>query len=512
MVKLQLFVAALLIGTSAEAKWYEASSDHFVVYADENPDQLRAYVEKLERFDQAMRAMRLIPNKKEGPASRVTIYRFGDVEDVRKLHGRGRSVAGFYIPRAEGSVAFVPRSANSITISSNYILFHEYAHDFMLRNWTGAAFPAWFVEGFAEFHATAQFRSDGSIVFGAPPTHRSYNIGNAAGLPLKELLSARASDLQGDRQDTLYGRGWLLTHYLTFEPERRRQLAAYIGAVNSGKSSDEAAATLDGVTDAALNAYGRRPRLNSIQIRPDQIKMGPIKVRALSDGEAATMPARIRSQRGVDESKAREVVALARQLAAPFPTDAAAQAGLAEAEFDAGNYKAAEAAALRATTADPESVAGLVYLGKARIALVEADKTKDAKVWASARAPLLRANKIDSEDPEPLIEFYDSFAAAGQSPTANARDALLYAYALAPHDFGLRMKAGIVLLEMDKPAAARTALTPLIYTLDRGENAISMASVLQTLAAEGSSAALKKLRDAQSEAKKKAEEDGSDGR
>ena len=39
---------------SAPAAWHKASSPHFVIYADAKPEKLRAYAEKLEKFDQGV--------------------------------------------------------------------------------------------------------------------------------------------------------------------------------------------------------------------------------------------------------------------------------------------------------------------------------------------------------------------------------------------------------------------------------------------------------------------------
>ena len=45
------------------------------------------------------------------------------------------------------------------------VLFHEYAHHFMLHHFP-AAYPAWYVEGFAEFFSVVAFPQDGSIEYG----------------------------------------------------------------------------------------------------------------------------------------------------------------------------------------------------------------------------------------------------------------------------------------------------------------------------------------------------------
>jgi hypothetical protein len=491
MFRKALIATALLLPTAAQAEWHAATSNHFIVYSEESPEKLQEFTEKLERFDQAMRAFRLVSDQPRNAGRKVTIYRFGDTGEIAELSGR-QNVAGFYIPRAEGSVAFVPRRSSAM-ISATDVLLHEYTHDFMFSNWTGAAFPAWFVEGFAEFHATAIFRDDGSVIFGANPNHRRYGIGQVMDLPLNKLLTSNVSDLDQDQMDTLYGRGWLLTHYLTFDAARRRKLAEYIGAINSGKTPAEAAKILSDITDIGLNAYGRRPKMSSGLIRADQIKVGPITVKSLTPGEEAVMPARIRSQRGVDRKSAPEVAALARKLAAPFPNDPGAQTELAEAEFDAEHYAEAAAAADRALAADPKWIGALIYRGMAGMELTKKDKAANPEKWRQVRHWFLAANKVDSEDPEPLMLFYSSFGAANEKPTANAENGLIYAYALAPHDLGLRWTAGRVLLQQGKAREARAALAPIAYHPHGGARAKGAQEALVVLDREGAPAALKSL-------------------
>ena len=126
-------------------------------------------------------------------------------------------------------------------MNSQAILFHEYTHHWMLTNdaWADAAFPPWFVEGFAELHATAIVRN-GDVIFGAIPTYRGYTVGNMNLLPASQLLLPNPGHLRGEQLDALYSRGWLLMDYMTFNADRLRQLAEYVTAINSGKSPKEA--------------------------------------------------------------------------------------------------------------------------------------------------------------------------------------------------------------------------------------------------------------------------------
>jgi hypothetical protein len=307
------------------------------------------------------------------------------------------------------------------------------------------------------------------------PTYRAYGITDANTIPVQRLLQPNPGKLDADQTAIFYGRAWLLTHYLTFDSERRTQLGAYIAAINAGKSIGDADSLLGDVggLDLKMNSYVKRPFLPSITFTADQLPIGEVAVRALGPGEAAMMPALMRSKRYVDTVTAPAVVALARQLAAPFPNDPAAQNELAEAEFDAATtgdegvaaagYARAEAAADRALAADPKSVHALIYKGRAEMALARAAGVTDPAKWLAIRRLFLAANKIETENAEPLALFYESFAAAKQEPTGNAEGGLLYAYRLAPYDLNLRVSAALVLLRQGKAGAAKTALKPVAY-------------------------------------------------
>jgi len=507
-------VGSLLASTAAQAGWYQASSKHFVVYANDSLTNVKDFTERLERFDKAIRVWHVAPEDPRGPSARVTIFVVNDVSDIQRLYGSGGDgVAGFYHPVAGESVAFTPRSGGAGDLSSRAILFHEYTHHWMLTNWTDAALPPWFVEGFAELHATALFRNN-SVIFGAVPTYRRYTVGNMNVLPMNRLLRFDPGIQSDEERDALYSHGWALSHYLTFDPERRKQLAAYIGALNSGKAADASALIGNGADmDIKLASYVRRPSLPSAAFSYDQLPIAAVTVRPLTPGEAAVMPAMMLSKRAVDRKNAGKVAALTRSLATPFPNDAAAQNELAEAEFDACSVDAAadaacfaraEAAADRALAADPKSIHALDYKAMAQLAALKRAKVTDPARWTAARRWFLAANRIDTEAPQPLIGFYRSFLEAGQIPSASARAGLVYAYALAPYDAGVRKQAAEVLLGQGKLAEARIAIAPVAYSVEERDEAAGAQKVLARIDAGDTAGALEEFK---RQAKQAAEEE-----
>lgn len=488
MIRKLLTLLALLVPAIAHAEWHEASSDHFVVYSDDSPERITRFTEKLERFDRTLRYLTKVPGGSIGPANRVTVYVVDGTTSIQRLSGR-RNVAGFYIPRAGGSVAFVPRRGGSgkFDLDAEEVLFHEYTHHFMLSNFADAAFPKWFVEGFAEFFATVQMRPDGAIWVGTPPLYRAYAFAHGTPVSVARLVGGDADD----SDEAIYAQGWLLTHMLHFDRTRKGQLGAYMDAINEGRSPKQAAEAFGDARqlERDLGRY-MRDKLSYVSIPATAVPVATVRVRPLTRGEAAVMDVRIRSKRGVNRKAALALLPAARRAAAPFPADPAAQVALAEAEYDAGNYPLAEAAARRTIAADPKSVDGHVYLGMARMAQAAAGKVTDAKTWRDIRQSFLAANAIDTEDPEPLMLFYNSFHAAGQEPTDNAMDALIRAHQLGPQDTGLRMTTAAMLMRDDRGPAARQMLAPIAYAPHGGGIALAATALIAAFDSGGAKAAV----------------------
>jgi hypothetical protein len=324
------------IAAPASAEWLQATSRHFIIYSDTDAAELKALATRLELFDGAIRRVYGAGDPDEVAANPLTLYVLRDMTAVQKLC-RCTDVAGFYLPRASGAVAFTPRRGDGtdpLSLKPQTVLFHEYAHHFLLGN-TGMAFPAWYSEGYAELVATANVQPD-AVEFGYAANHRSYGLHASSQLPLARLFAPppRMTDLEVDQ---LYGRGWLLTHYLTFNRERTGQLGRYLRAFAAGKPPLEAATEAFGdlkTLDRELARY-MRGKLTGLRISASMLPTFSVQVRPLTAGERALIEDRMVSTRGVDDRTAAAVLARARRAKVPAD-DAAAQGWLAEMAFDAG--------------------------------------------------------------------------------------------------------------------------------------------------------------------------------
>lgn len=514
LTRLIFGIALSLMATPAAAAWRVAESAHFIIYSEDKADNLRSFAEELERFDAAMRFLRNLENTTDSHTNKLTIFQVSSVGAVQKMMGGKASyVYGFYNGRAGNSIAFVPRRAggsNSWELDEQTVLLHEYAHHFMFRNYP-VAFPLWFSEGWAEFNSTARFVADGSVDIGLPAKHRAAGLFLAAPLPLTTMMQADKRQLNAEATDVLYGKGWLLTHYLSFAKERQGQLGRYLQAINKGEPSLEAAKSVFGDLgrlEDELHRYKNGRRMTYLRVPAHRIAIQPVAVRELTPGGNAIMPAFMQSRRGVDDKSAKKVLAEARAAAAPYPDDPFVQLALAEAEIDAGNHEASDKAADKVLAAEPANVRALLFKG--RVAVERLRKKADAskEEWKLARRWFTRANRAEPGAPEPLIYFYASFADAGEKPTANAVEGLHSAASLAAEDDGLRLSLGYQMLQDGKGPEARAALAPVAYHPHGGGMAEFASRVLAAIDSGGAEAGLKAWSEKPADENKEAPQNG----
>ncbi|WP_235522773.1 DUF1570 domain-containing protein [Novosphingobium sp. Leaf2] len=473
-MRVMMAAAALmlcLIPGLASAAWLEASSDHFVIYANDSERDITRFAQQLERYHAGMASVLGVDIVAPSPSNRVTVYVVRNDRAVRQVYGgNNKYLGGFYVPHAGGSIAVVPavQTGNGPVTLSMLVLLHEYAHHFMISS-NAAAMPRWLSEGSAEFFASSGFDPDGSIWLGRPAQHRAGELYLAKDVKVADLLDPTQYDARPHTTyDAFYGKSWLLYHYLTFEPARKGQLRRYVQLLQAGESQRDAGLHAFGdfaVLEKDVERYLARPKMSALKLQPQLLHVGPVRVRAVSAGEAAVIPSRLRSKRGISTTEeAAEVLADTRKVAAQYPDDPAVLSQLAEAEYDGGHDKEAIAAADAALARDPKQANAYVQKGLALFREANAaDADSKAAAFKAARRPFIALNAMENDHPIPLIYFYRSFAEQGIKPPSLAVDGLIRAVQLAPFDMGLRLMLGHVLIRQGRQDEARIALAPVAY-------------------------------------------------
>ncbi|WP_428632371.1 hypothetical protein [Sphingopyxis sp.] len=441
---------------TADAKWFRADTESFIIYSESNEESLRDFAQTLQRFDLTLRSVINVPV--QGEENRLPIYLVAKADDAGRLASgsRGSSIAGFYSPHSEGSFAVSNRESyggvtRHSTSAAQQTLFHEYTHHFMKRYLT-SAFPAWFVEGFAEYYSTTDFNNEGKAEIGKPAYRRAYGLLALPKIPAATLVSQTPGNMRNSGQaDVYYGRAWLLTHMLYHDPARVKQLAPYIRAINTGSDPQKAATDSFGdlaLLDKDLNRYVNN-RL-TYRLTRDPIPVpADIRITPLSAAESAVIPLRLERLSAHDDivrtTKVRDEL---RKLSATYPADAGVWFELAAAEWSLGdkrNLAAVRTSLDKSLAIKADHVRANVLLGQLLIHELQEKDDDSAENWRAARRPIQLANRTDPNDPTPLLAYYNSFLEQGERPSAMTIKALERAFVLAPENIETRVAYAVSL-------------------------------------------------------------------
>ena len=191
MIRKLLVAAALLLPTSAQAAWHEATSNHFIVYSEGSAQDASDFAAKLERFNFVLRTMRP-PPAGSPPGLRLRVFLLRNQNAVQELAGGG--VAGYYVPDArglmlvgtrqrEGMSSDIRSARNIVDIDPESVLFHEYTHHYTFQYFP-AAYPVWYSEGYAEFWGSTRILDHDVVEVGLPANHRFSTFSALGWLPL----------------------------------------------------------------------------------------------------------------------------------------------------------------------------------------------------------------------------------------------------------------------------------------------------------------------------------------
>lgn len=490
---LAAMVAAVPSAASAAPKMLVASSTHFTIYSEQDEAELREFAEALEVYDAVLRRMTGAPAD-DPDVSPLSIY----VKSNQFELGMGAGVLGFYVSPAAGALALVPQKLVGMRIESlpRTILFHEYAHHFLLQRYP-ALYSPWFVEGVAEFYGTTEIQPD-AVLLGKPAPLRIGTLRGRRHTTLKYLLNPGKRKLSGDQTDELYARGWLLVHYLTLSKQRGGQIGEYLRERSRGRTEEEAfrlalRSDFEGI-DRELKTYFAARTLTYVGI--DRPRGAPVTIRPGTAGERALadLVPRLRllqsvqaimtgpGSKGGDRNNfdhfAARVADEAASLARRFPDDVAVQVIAAECHLAADEPERALATATRAATLQPGNARAHLVLAALFRRGVAAD---DAAGVVAYRKKVVVANRAAPNDPLPLLAYYRSYADFGLAVPQIAFDALDRANQLAPQDEEIALLLAAENARRKSYERAAQLLRPIAFAPHGGSQRDAALKMLNTL-------------------------------
>ncbi len=467
----------LLVPSPALAGWVVAESANFRLFAQEPAAEAAARVAELEDF----RALLVRMTGRAPPAGlpRLEVYLVPDLASAVPGQRVPPGVAGFYRATAGGIAAFVSAAAGPEAARAT--LFHEYAHHFMFAE-TRVAYPAWYVEGFAEYVMTARL-APRSLAFGHPDAARLRRLDAGGWLPPEELLRGAQDPRDLRRASMFYAQSWLLTHWLFRTRGGPEKLRAYLARTARGEDLVEAFRVevlpdLEQLNPRLL-AY-RQNRRAFAYFRVKRDPPAPVEVRVTELAPAADrllLPV-VALTHGVDPTTGAALLAMIRAAAEAAPDDAYAARALALAEIQQGDPARALPlldGLLARAPADPDL---LRWRG---VGLLRAGGSP-----AEARAMFARALAADPSDWRALVARADSLPRGAAD--AERWAAIGEAWALAPQVSTNILAHALALAEADRMAEAAAVLQPLAWSPHGGPMART-AQRLGALAMTGDRAA-----------------------
>lgn len=451
-------LAVLASAANAEAAWYKAETDRFVVYGEGREGEVRDYALKLQTFDAMLRLFH--PSTLDTvPATKVQVYLVDGLRDLRRMRpSLGAGVHGFYAASNEGVIAAV---ATERSLEADDVLFHEYAHHFMLENFP-AAYPAWFVEGFAEYFMTAEITDEGVKVGGYNP-QRAAAVFLARWLPWEEVFSKTTAETH--RRDTAayYSQAWLLAHYMYSDRERAAQLDKAITAIAGGAPPVEAFQAATGMDSRELTRVLRRYDKLQLYLVRDPLKTPPaMTVTRLQPSADEFLLDHVRllfSRTGrLDQGFLDSV----RRRAARLPDDPFAQRTLARAEYVMGDVAAGEAIMKAQLAARPDDLETVLLAGMGQVLAGLREPQNRQQRFRAGRPFLAKAYALDKRDFRPLYAYGLARSVEPEFPTDNDMTVLLEARALAPSVQENSVRAGLALLKVGRKDDARKVLAAVI--------------------------------------------------
>lgn len=498
---------ALLATPALADPWNVAETAHFRIYSQGPTAELSRRAAMLEDYRSLLEASTTRGAIKVAEP-KLDIFLVENMPTSRPFTPMSKLVAGIYIASPTRIAAY----ADAGDKQDQTTLLHEYAHHFMLGTSGAVAYPAWYVEGFAEYFSTAKFAPQ-SIEVGDIDTGRtSWLVYSDKWLPLEKVLSGDYSWRSSEEVSLFYAQSWLMTHYMYRNPELTPKLGAYLAAVAAGQDSVAAfkqhvAENLSGF-QRLLRAYLMRQKLTYTKYSRSPKTPASVVVTPLPPAADPMLLQLTNLEFGIGDDKRDKALAAIKASAARYPGDPLAERTLAYADLRYGDRAAAIARLDTLIAADPKDAALLRWRGEAELpgdkgGMVSAEQMKAARVWFA------RSFKANPEDWRTLYLYAMLDNPYGNTMKPQTLDVLLRAHELAPQVEHIGMAAAMGLARADRLPEAAAKLAPIANS-PHGGSIGEAAAALLPLARAGNSQAFIEGYEAAREVQGKATEDEGD--
>lgn len=459
---------ALLAALPAQAgDWLRARTPNFVIESDTTAPVLRRHAQQLEAFRTAalwVLGKDGVEQTQRPPTQLMLLKQREALNEARP--GSSPNVWGFLAQCEDGAVAFaaVPSETDRMPEDwGRFVVFHEYTHRLMFQ--VGQRYyPAWFVEGFADFMAGTEIEP-GRVTFGQSAPSRTGVLAGRGWLDAAELLAA-GPEIYAKQDGTVgffYAQAWLLTHFLLSDTALTRRFHDYFEKVGAGADPVQAFEPAIGIAVASLNQrlqqHLRRLRTTRVSGR-DLLQAEPvIEPVAGPDGQVLlaaavlkTCPPRVQGERMLVRLRALD--------GEPTSQGQGVRLARARAELAFGDPAAARDALMALVAKADDLAEAHQLLARALVAAAPKDDAEAREAARQeARTHAFRAYRLQRQDAPTLYRLAQLLQPDGV--TANLRNAARGAHALEPLVPLYAVLAAQVALDAGQRDEAITALAPL---------------------------------------------------
>jgi hypothetical protein len=463
-------LSAIAMPTVAADKWLKAESDNFVIYSNASEKTTRAYVKDLEVFRRLTSLLLGSPDT----ASRVKfdIVLLDNPDQMLQVRPTfSKHVAGVYFSCGEGLSAYSALQNGEMLGDQDpslVTLFHEYSHYIMFQH-AKSYYPAWYVEGFADFLATA-YPDKGKITVGEPSTMRTWTLAEDRWISFEKILKPTfgfAGDRSNDEWEvsSFYAQSWLLTHYMLSDSTRAKSLNAYFADVGKGADPVASFETHTGikVRDLAGILKRYRDKIFYLTVPVPEYADGNIRTTTLPPETDSYMLQRSLLTTCMPPEQGKAVLA---QLAAKKPQlsgNIDYRLALVRAHLLYGKVADAEAEIGPLVDAHPENAEVNYLMGRTYYLMAQSAKGQDRNdLIDAARGFFLAAYDINKLNSPNLYYLARSFENQPGFPDQNALNAAKGAHVLAPGVPDYAVFAAFASLSNGKRDDAVALLTPFV--------------------------------------------------
>jgi tetratricopeptide (TPR) repeat protein len=297
-----LLALTFLSWTEARASdsWIQVTSPHFTVVSNAGEKEAKRIANQFEAIRGVFHL--IFPAMRVDSGKPLTVIAVKNEESMKTFlpdfwAGKDRArPAGIFVSGFDENFAVLRTDVTGSAENSYHSLYHEYTHSILRLNF--ASLPVWLDEGLAEFYGNTVI-TDKELQVGMPSSRQVNLLRKSNFIPLDQLLTAdRRSPFynEQDQASIFYAESWALVHFLSLDPEARKEkyLTQYLHEWDETRDAEEAArrAFKDlKKFQSRLDDYLRQPAFQIYHGKLEEKASTELTVRSISPAEALVVQA-----------------------------------------------------------------------------------------------------------------------------------------------------------------------------------------------------------------------------